>query len=108
MNMSAGRGPSVPVTLLLTPQKPFRPASNATIGRWIRAFLKESGVPDLFTAHSLRHAATSAAARKGVAMDVIRRAAGWSPSSKVFFQHYNLPLRTDQHSFSAAVLSDQG
>ncbi|CAG7822654.1 unnamed protein product, partial [Allacma fusca] len=39
-----------------------------------------------------RHAATSAAARKRVNIEVIRKAAGWTSSSSTFANFYELPI----------------
>ncbi|KAI8422105.1 hypothetical protein MSG28_009993 [Choristoneura fumiferana] len=78
--------------LLLTNKKP-RPASSQTIGRWIKQVLQESGInPNIFGAHSTRHATTSAASRAGISVEVIRKAAGWSDQSAVFANFYNRPV----------------
>ncbi|KYN15933.1 hypothetical protein ALC57_11826, partial [Trachymyrmex cornetzi] len=49
----------------------------------------ECGVSDTFSAHSTRHASTSLAAHKGVSVNLIKRAAGWSGESRVFADFYN-------------------
>lgn len=70
--------------LFITYKKPHRPASSQTISKWLKCVLGKSGLdPSIFTAHSTRHASTSAAKRLGVSLDVIRNTAGWSGSSKV-------------------------
>ncbi|KAJ8980421.1 hypothetical protein NQ317_018813 [Molorchus minor] len=48
-----------------------------------------------FTAHSTRHASTSAAARKGVSYDTIRLAAGWTRRSSTFANFYDRPIIED-------------
>jgi integrase len=79
--------------LILTHRKPYRPASSQTIGRWIKQVLQESGIDTtIFSAHSTRHATTSAASRAGVSVEMIRKAAGWSNQSAVFANFYNRPL----------------
>lgn len=79
--------------LFITYKKPFHKATSQTIGRWIKNILNKSGVDtNQFKAQSTRHAATSAAARKGVCFDTIRLAAGWSENSKTFAKFYNRPL----------------
>lgn len=79
--------------LILTHKKPHRPATPQSIGRWIKQTLTESGVDtSIFTAHSTRHASTSAASRAGLSVDVIRKTAGWSAQSAVFANFYNRPL----------------
>nr|WP_252153736.1 site-specific integrase [Rickettsia endosymbiont of Ceutorhynchus assimilis] len=91
-------------SLFITFKRPFRNAKPNSISRWIREVLKNSGLDtSIFTAHSTRHAATSAAARKGVSMDVIRLAAGWTEKSKTFANFYQRPL-IRKSSFAEAVL----
>lgn len=80
--------------LLLTFKKPYRSATSQTIARWIKKTLAECGVDtNMFSAHSTRHASTSAAFRSGISVDVIRRTAGWSAQSSVFANFYNRPIQ---------------
>lgn len=90
--------------LFLTFKKPYHNATAQTISRWIKKIMQESGVDIQFSPHSTRHAATSAAFRKGVTFDTIRLAAGWSAGSKTFAVFYNRPLQ-NQSSFAQAILS---
>lgn len=79
--------------LFLTYKQPYHRATTQSLGRWIKAILYKSGVDvNLFKAQSTRHAATSAAARKGVSFDTIRLAAGWAQNSQTFAKFYNRPL----------------
>lgn len=97
------RGPIKSLFISIT--KPYRAISTQTLSRWVKNILQKSGVDtDKFSAHSTRHAATSAANRKGVNFDTIRLSAGWSINSKMFCQVYNRPLMPDI-SFAEAVLS---
>lgn len=92
-------------SLFITYQKPFHMATTQTIARWIKAMLKKSGLnTDQFTAHSTRHASTSAAARKGVSYDDIRLAAGWTKKSSTFANFYNRPV-INVTDFASTVLS---
>uniref|UniRef100_A0ABD2WM07 Reverse transcriptase domain-containing protein n=1 Tax=Trichogramma kaykai TaxID=54128 RepID=A0ABD2WM07_9HYME len=60
-------------TLFITHKKPFHAATSQTISRWIRETLESAGInTEIFTAHSTRHAATSAAARRGFDIETIR------------------------------------
>lgn len=91
--------------LFLTHKKPHHEASAQTISRWIRSTLQKSGVDTTtFTAHSTRHAATSAAARNGINLDLIRKTAGWSKSSETFARFYNRPL-AEKYTFASCILS---
>ncbi|CAH1988486.1 unnamed protein product [Acanthoscelides obtectus] len=92
-------------SLILTSKMPYRKASTQTLSRWIKIILEKSGIDvHKFSAHSTRHAATSAAKRKGLNMDTIRLSAGWSRDSRMFAQVYNRPLLSDQR-FAEAVLT---
>lgn len=90
--------------LFITCKKPHGPASKQTISNWVKKTLQESGVDtDTFTAHSTRHASTSAAARKGRNIETIRKTAGWTSKSKVFGRFYNRPVR-ERQDFAAAII----
>ena len=91
--------------LLLCTRKPFGPASRDTIARWLRTTLTKAGISSDYAGHSVRHAATSAAARRGVDWNSIRKVASWSAQSRVFASHYNRPL--ESQSFAASVLTGQ-
>lgn len=92
--------------LILTTRRPFLPASTATVSRWIKEMLCSSGLDTTsFTAHSTRHASTSAAARNGVSIDTIRATATWSSSSNCFAKFYNRPR--EKVSFQHAVLNSE-
>lgn len=90
--------------LILTTVKPYRAAARDTISRWLRTFLLEAGIGAEFTPHSIRHAATSAAAKKGVDLAVIKRIAGWSQRSRVFDRFYNRPIIPHTFTFAEALL----
>lgn len=92
--------------LILTTTQPHRNASAQSISRWIKLVLRDSGVDvSVFSAHSTRHAATSAACRAGVSIDLIKQTAGWTNSSMCFAKFYNLPLNNDKNdrAFAEAV-----
>lgn len=94
--------------LILTTRKPIHNACASTISRWIKQVLSMSGVDTtVFSAHSTRHASTSAAGRRGVSIDIIKKAAGWSGNSLTFAKFYNRPLTTDEDvSFAEAVYNN--
>ena len=66
--------------------------------------MKESGVEQQYTAHSTRHASTSKALSKGLDLNTIKKAAGWSKSSKIFARFYNR-LIEDSETFPEIVFS---
>lgn len=89
--------------LFITTTKPFKKASTQTICRWVKNALNKAGLDtNRFSAHSTRHAATSAAARKGINIDTIRQHAGWTDRSKTFASVYNRPL-ISKDNFAEAV-----
>ncbi|XP_063839262.1 uncharacterized protein LOC135088343 [Ostrinia nubilalis] len=82
--------------LLLTFKPPHRPATTQTISRWVKQVLADSGIDiSIFTAHSTRHAATSAASRAGSNIETIRKAAGWSNTSSTFARFYHRNIQDD-------------
>lgn len=90
--------------LFISTKKPFKQASTQTISRWIKNSMKKAAIDiKKFTAHSTRHASTSTAYRKGVSIDNIRKIAGWSADSQIFFRFYNRPI-CNNNSFSLAIL----
>lgn len=92
--------------LFITIKKPHHEASTETLSRWICDVLKNTGIDIcVFTAHSTRHAATSAAARNGVNIESIRRAALWTKKSSAFARFYNRPL-ADTKSFGLSVIGN--
>jgi site-specific recombinase XerD len=80
--------------LLIQTNKPHGPVCTQTVSNWMRRVLHEAGIDtNVFSAHSFRHASTSAAANKGLGVDSILKCVGWSKSSKVFARHYNRPIQ---------------
>lgn len=92
-------------SLFIGLKKPHVAVGGQTLSRWIKSTLKDSGVDvNIFSAHSTRHAATSAAYRNGVSLDTIRKTACWSKDSAVFAKCYNLQVSVDRSSFARSVL----
>lgn len=94
--------------LFITTTKPFGAASSQTISHWIKGLLKDAGIDtNVFSAYSTRHASVSAAHKRGVDIDTIRRSAGWAPSSQTFFKFYNKPIVSSNESFTKVILSQK-
>lgn len=92
-------------SLFISFRRPYKAATAQTLSRWIKGTLEKSGLDtSIFTAHTTRHAATSAAFRKGLNLDVIRNTAGWTENSNIFARFYNRPLAT-KDSFASTILS---
>ncbi|CAN7998172.1 unnamed protein product [Ixodes hexagonus] len=90
--------------LLLTTQKPFRPAARDTVGNWIKQTLAQAGIDtSVFKAHSTRGAATSKALEAGVPLTNILATADWSSDSS-FNRFYRRHTDARAH-FGAQVLS---
>ena len=88
----------------LTTVKPYRLACKATISRWIKETLCHAGIDmDIFTVHSTRSAATSAAKAARVPINTITSTAGWS-NSCTFAKYYDKPV-IRQGTFAHAILS---
>lgn len=91
--------------LFISFREPFKVASKQTLSRWVKDILYESGIDtSVFSAHSTRHASTSAAKRKGITFDVIRKSAGWTETSTTFTRFYNRPIVKDASIFGRAIL----
>lgn len=92
--------------LFISSKRPYKAVTSQTVSKWIKSTLSESGVDtDIFSAHSTRHASTSAASRLGVNIDLIRSTAGWSGNSKVFGKFYNKPIETQNpEDFALSIL----
>ncbi|KYN50034.1 hypothetical protein ALC62_00061, partial [Cyphomyrmex costatus] len=92
--------------LFIATMKPFGAVSSQTIGHWIKSLLGKAGIDtNLFTAYSTRHAAVSAAHKRGVDITSIRRSAGWGPDSLTFFKFYNRPIQSPNDQFARAILN---
>ncbi|CAD6211647.1 GSCOCG00010999001-RA-CDS, partial [Cotesia congregata] len=74
--------------LFITFKRLYRRATPQSISRC----LVKAGIDPKYTAHSTRHAATSAAEAKGLDVSIIKSTAGWSASSQVFAKFYKRPI----------------
>ena len=83
--------------LFLSYHRPHRAVSKDTIARWSKGMMAASGIDTtLYVTHSSRSAAASFARKKGLTLNEICDACGWSNES-TFANHYNkeiLPQRT--------------
>lgn len=97
-------------SLFISFRKPHKPVGSQTLSRWVKETLNDSGIDvSIFTAHSTRHAATSAAHNLGVNLDQIRRTAGWSGTSSTFYRFYNRTISNvneDDSFFARAIVSN--
>lgn len=94
--------------LILTTKRPVHNASPSTISRWIKSVLVASGIDtSVFSAYSCRHASTSAASRKGVSVDLIKKTAGWSKNSMVFAKFYNRPIIEEESNIFAEAVCNR-
>lgn len=94
--------------LFLTYRRPYKVATAQSISRWIKQTLASSGVDvSVFSGHSTRHAATSAAKSAGVSLDIIRKTAGWTTSSQTFAKFYDRPIINDSNFARAVCLQDK-
>ena len=78
--------------LLLSYQKPHKPVTNATIGRWVKSTLLEAGIDvETFSAHSSRTASSSYGMLSGLTLQDVLKAGGWS-NAETFARHCNKPI----------------
>lgn len=93
INLTKSLRPKSEKRLILTTRKPYKPASTQTLSKWLKKVLDLSGIEsNIFKGYSTLHAASSAAARAGLNIEIIRKTAGWSEKSLVFNKFYNKPL----------------
>ena len=93
-------------SFFITFKKPHGAASSQTISRWVKTCLIRSGIDNRFTAHSTRHAATSAADLKGIDINIIKSTAGWSENSRVFARFYKRTVEPNRGTFASTVLGE--
>lgn len=95
-------------SLFISLKKQYKAVGSQTLSRWIKETLRNCGIDvNIFTAHSTRHAATSAAHSIGISLDEIRRTAGWSGSSNTFYRFYNRTIsyvNQNDDSFARSIL----
>ena len=93
---------SKPDPLFILCVKPHKPISAPSLARWLRSLLKASGVnSDIFKAHSVHGASTTAAANSNVPLSEILKMADWS-SASTFQKLYYKPVRSS--TFAHGVL----
>ena len=85
------KDPSLPNQLFLSYIRPHSPVTSSSVARWIKSILELSGIDiSIFTAHSVRGAATSEALNKGISIPDILKMASWSNES-TFQRFYYRP-----------------
>ena len=90
--------------LWLSYQKPHNPASKDTVSRWVKEFLKQSGIDISYGAHGNRAASTSAASSSpNVSLQTIMNAAGWS-RERTFRKFYDKPVDPESKNFGEQLL----
>ena len=83
--------------------KPHGPVTSSTIARWLKELMTAASIDtNVFKAHSVRSASTSAATMQGVTTQDIRSAADWSTES-TFQKLYYKPVQSTV--FARAVLA---
>lgn len=90
-------------SLFLITQKPYTPASKATISNWIRKGLVQAGIDmKIFSPHSTRAAATSKMNKAKVPIATILNTAGWS-NAKTFGKYYKKDITTKESSMHSLL-----
>lgn len=90
--------------LFISFKTPHKAVSSQTLSHWVCDSLSLAGIDtSVFSAHSTRHASTSAVSRQGISIDVIRRTAGWSKTSCTFARFYNREISQNREEFANAL-----
>lgn len=89
--------------LFLSFKKPHKPVSPATLSRWLKEIIRQSGIESIFKGHSVRGASTSAAKAAGLSIDTIISMADWTNKSTFnkFYYRPSLPVK-----YGTSVLSN--
>ena len=96
---------SLPHKLFISFIRPHKPVTSTTLGRWLRTFMSAAGIDSqIFKAHSVRGASTTAAANAFVPLSTIMLMADWS-SASIFRTFYYKPLFNSD--FATGVLSSK-
>ncbi|XP_059612599.1 uncharacterized protein LOC132259072 [Phlebotomus argentipes] len=91
--------------LFISHKRPHKLVGAQTLSHWVKNVLEECEIDTtVFSGYSTRHAATSAANRKGLDIEVIKKTAGWTMNSHTFVKFYNLPLANNKESFANVIL----
>ena len=90
--------------LFISYTRPHRPITSQRIAYWIKDLLGDAGVnTDVFKAHSVRGASTSAAMNKGVSLAEVLNTADWSKESTFRRFYYR---SVDSTEYVSGVLGD--
>ncbi|KAI9550901.1 hypothetical protein GHT06_004520 [Daphnia sinensis] len=91
-------------SLFIGSNKPHKPVTSSTIGRWIKEQLKEAGIDtSIFSAHSARGAAASKAMDRGVPIQSILNLGHWSRES-TFARFYKRTVPENTNLVGASIL----
>jgi site-specific recombinase XerD len=91
-------------SLFIGSNKPHKPVSSLTIGRWIKEQLKEASIDtSVFSAHSARGAAASKAMNRGVPIQSILNLGHWSRES-TFARFYKRTVPENTDLVGASIL----
>ena len=94
--------------LFISTQKSYNAASVETLSRWTKDTLHSSGInTEVFSAHSTRHASTSAAKRLGVDLELIRKTAGWTDNSATFAKFYNREIVSNTQEYALRIFQNK-
>ena len=91
--------------LLLLVLKPFQPISKSSVALWMKLLIREAGVGEQFSAHSIRGAASTAAVMKGMSISEVLRIADLS-SDNVFKMFYFKPTDTRPQSLLNTIIDN--
>ena len=90
--------------LLLSYIQPFKPVSKDTIARWVKVILKSAGIDvKKYSAHSSHAVSTLSCKAKGLGMQKIMAAAGWS-NTGTFATYYEKPVDIQSQNFCKVLL----
>ena len=90
-------------SLFITQVRPFKPASQYTIFRWIKETLSKAGIDtSIFSTHSTGSVASSTAKKGRVAIDTILKTGSWR-SMKTFGRFYDKEIVERKYDFALNI-----
>lgn len=97
--------PSTPDYLFISFIRPHKPVNSTTLGRWLRSIMKDAGINiQIFKAHSVRSASTTAAANAFVPLATIMSMADWASPSTFRTFYYKPSINRE---YAVKVLSSR-
>ena len=78
--------------------------TSATLSRWLKEVIRQSGIKDIFGGHSVRSASKSTAKKAGLSIDIILDMADWTSPSTFNLFYYKPTLLKNRRFMSHVIV----